>query len=115
MCLAALAIDQDRRFPLVLAANRDEFLERPTARLGWWAHEPGAPEILGGRDLHGGGTWLGLTAAGRLALVTNVRRPGARADDAPSRGAIVPLWLRGDLDADRFWVRVALSGTTRST
>jgi uncharacterized protein with NRDE domain len=110
MCLVALAIDQHRRFPLVVAANRDEFYERATARLAWWAAEPGRPEILAGRDLQGGGTWLGLTAAGRMALVTNVRRPGSTHDDAPSRGAIVPLWLRGDLDADRFWVQVALSG-----
>ncbi len=110
MCLAAIAIDQDRRFPLVVAANRDEFFDRPAARLGWWSPSPGAGEILAGRDLHGGGTWLGLTAAGRMALLTNVRRPGTRDDDAPSRGAIVPTWLRGDLDADRFWVRTALSG-----
>ena len=110
MCLAAIAIDQSRRFPLVVAANRDEFLDRPAARLGWWSPSPGAGEILAGRDLHGGGTWLGLTAAGRMALLTNVRRPGARDDDAPSRGTIVPTWLRGDLDADRFWVRTALSG-----
>jgi len=110
MCLAAIAIDQDRRFPLVVAANRDEYFDRPAARLGWWSPAPDAGEILAGRDLHGGGTWLGLTAAGRMALLTNVRRPGAFDDDAPSRGAIVPAWLRGDLDADRFWVRTALSG-----
>jgi uncharacterized protein with NRDE domain len=110
MCLAAIAIDQDRRFPLVVAANRDEYFDRPAARLAWWAPSPGAREILAGRDLQGGGTWLGLTAAGRLALLTNVRRAGGQDDAAPSRGAIVPAWLRGDLDADRFWVRVALSG-----
>jgi uncharacterized protein with NRDE domain len=110
MCLVALAIDQDRRFPLVIAANRDEYFERSTARLAWWANETGAPEILGGRDLRDGGTWLGLTAAGRLALITNVRRPGSVDPTAPSRGRIVPLWLRGDLSADRFWMQVALSG-----
>lgn len=110
MCLVALAVDQDRRFPLVLATNRDEFLARPAARLGWWSPGEGWPSILGGRDLSAGGTWLGLTAAGRLALVTNVRRPGATDPEAPSRGAIVPLWLRGELSADRFWMRVALSG-----
>ena len=110
MCLAAIAIDQDRRFPLVVAANRDEYFDRPAARLGWWSPGRDAGEILAGRDLHGGGTWLGLTAAGRMALLTNVRRVGAPDDEAPSRGAIVPTWLRGDLDADRFWVRTALSG-----
>ena len=110
MCLVALAIDQDRRFPLVIAANRDEYFERPAARLAWWASETGTPEILGGRDLRDGGTWLGLTAAGRMALVTNVRRPGSVDPTAPSRGRIVPLWLRGDLSADRFWMQAALSG-----
>ena len=73
MCLVALAIDQSRRFPLVLAANRDEFFARPTARLAWWTPDAGGPAILSGRDLQAGGTWLGLTAEGRLGLVTNVR------------------------------------------
>lgn len=110
MCLVALAFDQNARFPLVLAANRDEFFERPSARLGWWSPGDGLPDILSGRDLQGGGSWLGLNADGRLALVTNVRRPGQQDPQAPSRGAIVPLWLRGDLPPDRFWARVALSG-----
>ncbi|HEU4460612.1 MAG TPA: NRDE family protein [Methylibium sp.] len=111
MCLVALALDQSRRFPLVVASNRDEFHERPTARLAWWAPEAGAPEILSGRDLQAGGTWLGLNAAGRLALVTNVRRGDVPQDPkAPSRGAIVARWLRGDLSLDRFWTEVALSG-----
>jgi uncharacterized protein with NRDE domain len=110
MCLVALAIDESHRFPLVVAANRDEFLGRRTARLGWWSAAAGAPDILGGRDLESGGTWLGLTAAGRLALVTNVRQPDRVEPSAPSRGEIVPLWLRGDLGTDRFWTRVALSG-----
>lgn len=109
MCLVALAIEQSSRFPLVLAANRDELFGRATARLGWWS--PGnAPDILSGRDLEAGGTWLGLTAAGRLALVTNLRRGITPDPQAPSRGGIVPLWLRGELPADRFWMQVALSG-----
>ena len=87
MCLVALALDQDRRFPLVLASNRDEFFDRPTARLAWWTPQGGGPDILGGRDLQAGGTWLGLTAAGRLALVTNVRAPGRQDAQAPSRGS----------------------------
>lgn len=111
MCLVTLAIDQSRRFPLVIAANRDEFFNRPAARLSWWSPGPGLPDILGGRDLEAGGTWLGLTAAGRLALVTNVRAPALRRDpDAPSRGEIVQRWLAGDDATDRFWMRTALSG-----
>jgi len=110
MCLVALAIDENRRFPLVIATNRDEFFERPAARLGWWTPAEGGPEILAGRDLHAGGTWLGLSAAGRLALVTNVRRPQESDPDAPSRGGIVPHWLRTELRPDQFWMQTSLSG-----
>ncbi len=110
MCLIALAIDQSRRFPLVVAANRDEFFTRPAARLAWWTPDVGGPAILGGRDLEAGGTWLGLTAQGRLAMVTNVRDPSRIDPEAPSRGQIVPQWLSGSEPTDRFWMRTALSG-----
>ena len=85
MCLVALAIDHSRRFPLVIAANRDEFFQRPSARLAWWTPESGGPAILSGRDLESGGTWMGLTAEGRLALVTNVRNPSRNDKSAPSQ------------------------------
>jgi uncharacterized protein with NRDE domain len=110
MCLVALAIDENRRFPLVLATNRDEFFDRPAARMGWWTPAEGGPEILAGRDLQAGGTWLGLTASGRLALVTNVRRPQSDDPTAPSRGGIVPHWLRTEMRADQFWMQTSLSG-----
>lgn len=110
MCLVTLAIDQNRRFPLVIAANRDEFFKRPTARLAWWTPESGGPAILSGRDLEAGGTWMGLTAEGRLALVTNVRDPQRNEAGAPSRGRIVPEWLAARDRTDRFWMRSALSG-----
>jgi uncharacterized protein with NRDE domain len=110
MCLVTLAIDHSRRFPLVVAANRDEFFKRPTARLGWWTPESGGPAILSGRDLDAGGTWLGLTAEGRLALLTNVRDPQHHDAHAPSRGQIVPQWLAARERTDRFWMRTALSG-----
>ena len=97
MCLVAFALDQSSRFPFVLAANRDEFFDRPAARLGWWEPAPGEMPILGGRDLQAGGTWLGLTAQGRLGLVTNVRNPAAMDNKAASRGEIVPRWLKVDL------------------
>jgi uncharacterized protein with NRDE domain len=110
MCLTAIALDQSRRFPLVIAANRDEFFKRPAARLSWWTPGNGLPDILGGRDLEAGGTWLGLTAKGRLGLITNVRDPSHRDPNAPSRGGIVTRWLAGDLSPDRFWMHTALSG-----
>jgi uncharacterized protein with NRDE domain len=110
MCLVALAIDTSRRFPLVLAANRDEFFARSSARLAWWNPTPEAPPILAGRDLEAGGTWLGLTAQGRLAVITNIRDPQRHDASAPSRGRIVPDWLAARESIDRFWMRTALSG-----
>ncbi|MDQ5897439.1 MAG: hypothetical protein QG612_1525 [Pseudomonadota bacterium] len=110
MCLAVLAIDHSRRFPLVLVSNRDEFFDRPASRLGWWTPPGGQAEILSGRDQSSGGTWLGLSATGRLALLTNVRDPRRQEPEAPTRGTIVPEWLSTDSAPDRFWVRSALRG-----
>lgn len=106
MCLAVLALAQHPRFPLVLAANRDEFFDRPTAPLDWWQPSPDAPAVLAGRDLSAGGTWFGLTRQGRLALLTNVRDPANVRPDAPSRGQIVLDWLgstRALAQASRDW------------
>lgn len=110
MCLVAFALDQHSRYPFVMAANRDEFFDRPAARLGWWEPEGGGPAVLGGRDLHAGGTWLGLTALGRLGLVTNIRAPQALDPQAPSRGLIVPQWLKGDTEMPMLWPRLAMAG-----
>ena len=110
MCLVALAIDRSRRFPLVIAANRDEFFARPTAPLDWWSPDPDLDPVLAGRDLEAGGTWLGLTAAGRFGFVTNTRGMMAADPAAPSRGSIVVDWLAAREPADRFWARTALSG-----
>lgn len=100
MCLAAFALNAHPRFPLVIAANRDEFFARPTAPMAWWT--AGGVELLAGRDLEAGGTWLGLTRAGRLALLTNVREPGRQVAGAPSRGALVVDWLAGQGEAPAF-------------
>jgi len=97
MCLAAIALQQSERFPFVLASNRDEFFHRDAAPLAWWT--AGGAELLGGRDLSAGGTWLALNRAGRLAFVTNVREPGRVLTGAPSRGELVPRWLAGGADA----------------
>jgi uncharacterized protein with NRDE domain len=92
MCLILLAHDAHPRFRLVVAANRDEFYERPAAPAAWW---PDAPEVLAGRDLRGGGTWMGVTRGGRFAAVTNFRDAAPAAPDAPSRGHLVGGFLRG--------------------
>ena len=99
MCLAAFALNAHPRFPLVIAANRDEFFYRAAAPMAWW---PDRPDILAGRDLSAGGTWFGLTRTGRLALLTNVREPARQVADAPSRGALVVDWLDSHLDAVGF-------------
>jgi uncharacterized protein with NRDE domain len=96
MCLAAWSWGQSERFPLVVAANRDEFDHRAAAPLNWWPAEPGQPGLLAGRDLQAGGTWMGLNTAGRFALLTNVRQPGPVPAGAPSRGDLVPAWLRSE-------------------
>ncbi|HSV69251.1 MAG TPA: NRDE family protein [Methylibium sp.] len=110
MCLVALALGQSARFPLVLASNRDEFFDRPTAPLDWWPGPDGAPAVLAGRDLQAGGTWLGLSRGGRLALVTNVRDGRGNDPRAPSRGALVPDWLLGEEPFHAHWPRLAMAG-----
>lgn len=97
MCLAAIAIGQSARFPWVLASNRDEYFDRKAEPLAWWTPPGGDVAVLGGRDISAGGTWLALTASGRLALVTNVREPGRQLTVSPSRGDLVPQWLQGRL------------------
>jgi uncharacterized protein with NRDE domain len=95
VCLIGLALDAHPRFPLVIAANRDEFFDRATAPLDWWRTSPDAPWLLGGRDLSAGGTWMALSEQGRIGMLTNVRDPSRHRPDAPSRGALVTAWLEG--------------------
>lgn len=100
MCLIAFAVDAHPAWRLVVAANRDEFHGRPAAPADWWAD---APDVLAGRDLREGGTWMGVTRAGRFAAVTNYRDPGlAQIADAPSRGALVADFLRGPVEAEAY-------------
>ena len=94
MCLILFAWRAHPRYPLVLAANRDEFHERPTAAANFW---PQQPALLAGRDLQAGGTWLGVTRAGRFAAVTNYREP--LEPEVPlerSRGELVTNFLAGE-------------------
>jgi uncharacterized protein with NRDE domain len=92
MCLILFAWKMNETYPLILAANRDEFTERPSAPAAFWDD---APDILAGRDLKAGGTWLGITRGGRLAAVTNYRDPASLKTEAPSRGHLVSDYLRG--------------------
>ncbi len=99
MCLVAIAWQAHPRYPLVLLGNRDEFHQRPTVPAGWW---PDADHVFGGRDLQAGGSWLGVTRQGRVAVVTNnpLRPPGV--NHARSRGALVRAWLTGDSASGEF-------------
>jgi uncharacterized protein with NRDE domain len=93
MCLIVFAWKLVPGMPLIAAANRDEFHDRPTAPASWWED---APNIYAGRDLLGGGTWMGISREGRFAAVTNVRAPDAGRSDAPSRGLLAAEFLQRD-------------------
>lgn len=103
MCLVALAWQAHPRFPLVLAANRDEFHARPSAAMQWWSDG----HILAGQDLQAGGTWLGLSRHARLGVLTNVREPGRHQDGLASRGHFIPWWLDPEHDAQTLADRLA--------
>ncbi len=95
MCLIAWNWQPETEQPLLLIANRDEYYARPTLPLHRWADAP----ISAGKDLQAGGTWLGLAPGGRMAALTNVRDMRNQRADAPSRGALVSHFLRGQFDA----------------
>lgn len=99
MCLILFAHHAHRDYPLVMAANRDEAFARPATPAAFW---PDDPRIFAGRDLKQGGTWLGVTRAGRLAAVTNYRDPTAPRTAPMSRGALVRDFLRGEVSAERY-------------
>lgn len=94
MCLIALNIGEHPDYPLILAANRDEFHARPTQKAHWW---PDKPDILGGRDLQAGGTWLALHRNGRFATVTNFRDAAPSSSMLLSRGHLVTGFLESRL------------------
>lgn len=93
MCLLIFAHRVADGYPLVLAANRDEFYNRPTAPAQFW---PDHPELLAGRDLEQGGTWMGVTRGGRFAAITNYRDPARTAPAPRSRGELPLGFLTGN-------------------
>ncbi len=95
MCIILAAWRADPEFPLVVAANRDEFFARPTRSAGFW---PEAPYLLAGCDLSAGGSWLGITRNGRFAALTNFRDPAREKDNVVSRGKLVSQFLQGNLE-----------------
>ncbi|MEO6698890.1 MAG: NRDE family protein [Paraperlucidibaca sp.] len=103
MCLLAFNWQPDSDLPLQVWANRDEFLARPAAPTQRW---PEAAQVLAGRDLVAGGTWMGVTAAGRFAALTNFRDP-TRAAGSRSRGELVAQFLSTDESAQVAAQRIA--------
>ena len=94
MCLLIIAIGRSAEYPLILAGNRDEFHARPTAAADWWDDQP---DIVGGRDLEAGGSWLALHRDGRFATVTNHRDAERPQAGLPSRGHLVSGFLESKL------------------
>ncbi|NYT64873.1 NRDE family protein [Alcaligenaceae bacterium] len=93
MCIAYIAVATHPNWPLFIAANRDEFHNRPTLAAAPWKTNS---NIIGGIDCLGKGTWLGITRQGRFALLTNFREPGKNNPTAPSRGELVSRYLDGN-------------------
>ena len=93
MCLLLFGAKASTSFPLILAANRDEFYQRPTAAMDFWQEKP---SILAGKDLKHGGTWFGINTKGRFAALTNYRDLSTLRQNAPSRGNIIVNFLESD-------------------
>jgi len=93
MCLVVVAFGVHERFPFVFAGNRDEFHARPAQAAHWW---PDRPDLLAGRDLQAGGTWLALHRAGRFATVTNYRDAKPESGKLMSRGHLVTDYVEGE-------------------
>jgi uncharacterized protein with NRDE domain len=104
MCLILLSFRQDPEYPVIFASNRDEFFARPAEPARFWGE---VPDMLAGRDLQAGGTWLGITRSGRFATVSNVREPDLHDVRAPSRGQLVTDFLRGEISPEAYLARIA--------
>ena len=98
MCLIAFNWQPQSELPLQVWANRDEFMARPALATALW---PETPTVLAGRDVQGGGTWMGVTTQGRFAALTNYRDPSMPVA-ARSRGVLAAEYLQGDLSAAAF-------------
>ena len=104
MCILFLALGQHEDFPLIVATNRDEFHQRPSSPMHYWPDHPG---ILAGRDDQAGGTWLGVSKAGRFCAVTNLRTGTPLNPTARTRGELIPGFLDSDPDSAAFPMSVS--------
>ncbi|HYW34131.1 MAG TPA: NRDE family protein, partial [Balneolaceae bacterium] len=99
MCLILFAFKQHPKFDLILAANRDELYKRPTHAAQFWDEDP---DLLAGKDLSAGGTWMGINRRGQVAALTNYRDPSISKKNPPSRGNIVRRYLMDATDTMAF-------------
>lgn len=102
MCLIIFAHQANAQYPLVLAANRDEFFSRPTQQASFWTAQNGTSQVLAGKDLLAGGTWLGVSRSGRFSAVTNVRDPSQVEQAVRSRGQLTLEFLEGVMSAAEY-------------
>jgi len=100
MCLIVFAYKSHQNYKFIFAANRDEFYERSTEQADFWEAQP---ELLAGKDLKAGGTWLGITKSGRFAAITNYRDLSNIKDNAPTRGLLVTNYLLGKLSSEDYY------------
>ncbi len=99
MCLLLLSYKINPNYKLIIAANRDEFYDRPAALLHNWEKHP---ELFAGKDLRGSGTWLGVTKKGRIAAITNYRDMSRIKDNAPTRGKLVTDFLLNEIPLEQY-------------
>lgn len=99
MCLILIAKNKHPKYKLIIAANRDEFYERPAKQADYWEE---FPFLLAGKDLKDGGTWLGITKTGKFAAITNYRDMKLIKESVPSRGEIVLKYLTTDINKKEY-------------
>ncbi len=107
MCLILFAKDIHPKYKLIIAANRDEFYQRPTKSAHFW-EEDGS--IIAGKDMEAGGTWMGMTKSGRISMLTNYRDLSNIKTDAPSRGHLVSDFLKNGLESEKYLSQIASNG-----
>ncbi len=106
MCLLLISYKNHPIYKLIIAANRDEFYNRPALPANYWQE---CPFLLGGRDLKAGGTWLGITKQGRFSAITNYRDMRINKENAPSRGNLTTNFLTGEFSAKEYLDRLKQS------
>lgn len=102
MCLIIFAHQAVPGYPLVVAANRDEFFPRPTQHADFWSDTASEAQLLAGRDLQAGGSWLGVSRGGKFAAVTNIRDPSQLEEKPRSRGELPVEFLQGALTPEQY-------------